>query len=140
MMNKVFRGILAVMLGSVAAFVTVGVLEVLGHMVFPPPPGLDMHDSTALKQLPTGALVTVLLAWGIGTFIGAWVAARLAPAAKIAFGLGIGVLFLLAGVSTMIMIPHPIWMWVVGMAEPLPMAYFGAWLASDRRGPAVSAV
>ncbi len=135
-MGKVFRGILAVVLG----FITMGVMglivEMMGHVIFPPPPGLDLHDpesiAAAMKTLPIGALVSVTVAWGLAAFAGAWVAARVAPGGPLAFGLGIGVLGLSAAVATMMMIPHPLWMWVVAVVEFLPAAYLGARLASYR--------
>ncbi len=135
-MGKVFRGILAVVLGFITMGVMGMIVETIGYVIFPPPPGLDPHDpesfAAAMKTLPIGALVSVTVAWGLATFAGAWVAARVAPGGPLAFGLGIGVLGLSAAVATMMMIPHPLWMWVVGVVEFLPAAYLGAWLAMPR--------
>jgi hypothetical protein len=137
-MGKVFRGILAVVLGIITFGVMGMIAEMIGHVIFPPPPGLDPHDqesiAAAMKTLPIGALVSVTVAWGLATFAGAWVAARVAPGGPLAFGLGIGVLGLSAAVATMMMIPHPRWMWVVGVVEFLPAAYVGAKLATYRAG------
>ena len=79
-----------------------------------------------------GALVSVVLARAVGARAGAWVAARVAPGGKIAFGMAIGIVGLLGAVAHMLMIPHPVWLWVVAIAEFLPAAYLGAWLASGR--------
>jgi hypothetical protein len=128
-MVKIARGILAVVLGFVTFSGVVAFGEHVGHLVYPPPPGFDHHDPHAVEGLPIGALVAVLVAWGVGAFAGAWVAARLAPGAKMAFGLGIGVIGLVAAIAIMRMLPHPKWMWVVGVVEFLPLAYLGAWLA-----------
>jgi hypothetical protein len=81
--------------------------------------------------------VAVLAAWGLGTFAGAWVAARIAPGGQLAFGLAIGVVALLAGVAIMLHIPHPLWMWVLGVGEMLPAAYFGARLATPPGQPSL---
>lgn len=35
------RNILAVVAGTVAAFVVVSLFEVVGHLIYPPPAGLD---------------------------------------------------------------------------------------------------
>jgi hypothetical protein len=137
-MGKVFRGLLAVLLGIVTFGVVVMVGEMVGHMIFPPPPGLDPHNpesfAAAMKLLPIGALISVMVAWGLATFAGAWVAARVAPGGRLAFGIGIGVLALRAGVATMMMIQHPLWMWIVGVVEFLPAAYLGSRLATYRAG------
>jgi hypothetical protein len=132
---KVLRGVLALVLGVVAAVAATMVTELAGHMVFPTPHGLNHHDPASLGSIPIGALVFILVAWAVGTFAGAWVAARVAPGGKLVFGLAIGALFLLAGVAMMLSIPHPLWMWVIGVAEVLPAAYLGARLAAPRRVP-----
>jgi len=141
-MRKIVRGVLAVILGFVAFSVVVMIGENIGHMIFPIPGGLNPSDPESIKavmeKLPVGALVAVVVAWGVGAFAGAWVAARLAPGSKLIFGLAIGVLGLFATVGNMLLIPHPTWMWVLGIAELLPAAYLGARLATPsmiRRSP-----
>jgi hypothetical protein len=129
-MGKIMRGILAAILGFVTFGAVTGIGEHVGHLIFPPPAGFDHHDPSAIVALPIGALGAVVLAWGLGAFAGAWAAARLAPLAKMAFGMAIGLIGLLAAVAMMRMFPHPTWMWVVGVAEFLPLAYLGAWLAA----------
>lgn len=135
-MGKILRGILAVILGFVTLGVVVMIGEMVVHLIYPPPAGFDPHDSASIaavvKTMPIGTLVSVVVVWALGIFAGAFVAARVAPGSQLAFGLSIGVLGLLAAVATMLMIPHPIWMWVVGVAECLPAAYLGARLASPR--------
>jgi hypothetical protein len=139
-MVRVLRGILAVILGLVTLFVLVGAGEFVGHTIFPPPPGLDPNDLDSIKanidKIPAGVFVSVLVAWLLAAFAGGWVAARLAPGGKLAFGLAIGTLGLLAAVANMWMIPHPIWVWIIGVAEFLPAAYLGAMLAMPRRSKA----
>jgi len=54
------------------------------------------------------------------------------PRGKLVFGLAIGTLGLLAAAANMLMFPHPIWVWVLGVAEFLPAAYLGAKLAMPR--------
>ena len=133
-MNKIGRGILAVVLGFMTLGVTGMLAETIGHAIFPPPAGLDLSDPAAIGKLPIGALVSVLMAWALATFSAAWVAARVAAGGRLAFGLSMGILGLIAAVATMLMIPHPVWMWAVGVAEFLPAAYLGAKLAAPRAG------
>jgi len=63
-----------------------------------------------IQTLPLGAFLMVLLAWALGTFAGSFVAARVACCAPIVHGMIISLLFLVAGIVNMLMIPHPVWM------------------------------
>jgi hypothetical protein len=134
-MRAVFLGIVAVMLGLLTGFVVVGLGEVASHMIFPLPPGVEVDPhkpetfEAVLKAMPIGALAAVVLSWTLGTFAGAWVAAKLAHVRKVAFGLTIGGCFDLTTLATLLMIPHPVWMWVLGLGSPVPAAYLGTLLA-----------
>jgi len=129
-MGKTLWGMLAVILGFATFGSVVMVGEHVSHLIFPLPAGFDHHDPEAVKALPMGALVGLVLVWGLAAFTGAWVAARLAPVGKLAFGLSIGLIGLVAAVAIMLMISHPIWIWVVAVVEFLPAAYLGATLAT----------
>lgn len=135
-MVKVLRSILAVFAGLFVGFLAVLGGEMIGHHLYPPPVGLDIHDarslSEAMKIMPSGAFVAVILAWAVGSFAGAWVAASIAAIGKTWHGLLIGALFLGIGVLNMLMIPHPAWVWAAGLLMPLPIAYLGSLLASRR--------
>ena len=114
----------------------IAAVEAVSSAVFPLPPGLDLHDHAAMREhidsLPIGAFLFVLAAWAIGSFAGSWVAARLAGRARLGHGLVVGALFLLAGVLTMLSIPHPWWMWVGGILALGGCSYLGARLAVRR--------
>jgi hypothetical protein len=135
-MKKVLRGGAAVFLGFLSAFVVVGVTELVGMSVFPPPVKIDPNNAeslaAAMKVLPIGALVMVVLAWGLGAFCGAWVSTRISPGRQVIFGYIFGGLFLLATLVNLMGMPHPAWMWIVGLLEIFPLAYLGARLATPR--------
>ncbi len=127
------RALLAVVAGIAAAALMIGLLESIGHTMYPPPEGLDPYVdpegfAAAVDQMPTGALVVVLLSWAMGTFTGAWLAARIVGRAF--YGYLIGGVMLLGGVTNVISIPHPLWFSVVGILLFLPSAYAGARLAT----------
>jgi hypothetical protein len=132
-MDKIIRYILAVVVGFLTFGVVVYFGEMIGHRIYPLPPNLDPEHPEALnvsmQKVATGALVAVIIAWALGAFAGAWVAARLAPQRKLAIGLAIGAIGIAAAVRYMLLIPHPTWMWVMGIAEFVPAAYLGAKLA-----------
>jgi hypothetical protein len=134
-MSRALHGVGAVVLRmlSFAVFVTVG--EHIGHAIVPPPPGFDHHDAAAVRALPMGTSAALLLSWAMGTFAGAWEAARLAPAGKLVSGLAVALFGLLGAVTIMSMMPHPFWMWLVAVAVFLPVAYLGATLAARRTRP-----
>ena len=129
-MKPILRSILAVLLGAIAAGFLILAVEMLGTRLFPFPPGTDVDNPDALRaamsHIPTGALLLILFGWIVGTFAGAWVAARVAGRAPIGHGLVIGVLYLAAAVANMLAIPHPVWFWALGVVVFLPAAYLGA--------------
>ena len=132
-MGKVARSVLAVVAGLAAGAVLIGALEAVGHHVYPPPAGVHGSDpeafAAAIRAMPTGAFLFVLLAWVVGTFGGAWVAAKLATRAGAAHGYVVGAFFLLAGLTHLVMIPHPGWFVALSVLL-LPAAAYLAGLAS----------
>lgn len=121
MQNPVFRGIVAVIAGLVAAFAVVFVLEALGHMVFPPPSGLDISkpedQARMMEAIPLGAKIAVVVAWFFGTLAGAIVAARVGLRPHYAWA--IAAITILLSVVTTTMFPHPAWMTVSAVVLPV---------------------
>jgi hypothetical protein len=136
-MRAILRSLGAVLLGAVAATLLVLAIETVGHLVFPPPAGLDLNDPeqrrTFMAQLPLGAFVFVLVGWGIGTLAGSWLAARVAGQAPLVHGLVVGALFLLTAIATMLMLPHPLWFWITALFLFPLSSGVGVLLAPDRK-------
>jgi hypothetical protein len=128
------RTVLAVLAGLVVMFLCVSLVEGLGHVLYPPPPGVDLRDPDVVKaligQLPLMALVFVVIAWALGAFAGAWTAARLSREHRMGAALSIAVAMLIASGWSMWMIPHPGWLIAAGLALPLPLAWIAARLAT----------
>jgi hypothetical protein len=131
-MSPTVRGIVAVVLGLLTSFAIVFAVEAVNSQVFPMPPGFNLADPESVKAamaaLPTAALVVVLAGWLAGALAGAWVAARFARPAGWP-PLAVGVLLLTAAVASMLMIPHPVWFWIVGVAIYPVATWLGARLA-----------
>jgi hypothetical protein len=129
----VVHSILGVIGGVVAAGVVVGVMEFVGHKIYPPPPGIDLHNPEALKtiidQLPLGAIVMVLVAWGAGSLVGGFTAGAVAGRAQVVHGLIVGGIQMAFGILTMIMIPHPVWFMIAAVVVVIPPAWLGAVVA-----------
>lgn len=130
------RTILGMLVGLVVMWLTVATLEFLGHALFPPPAGLDPTNREHLQQIigaaSVGSLAMLVLGWVAGTFVGSWVAARIARhtrAAAIAVAL-----FVMASVARMMAIipEHPGWVATLGLLLPIPVALMAAMLAGRR--------
>jgi hypothetical protein len=106
------RLILGIIAGLIAAVITVALVEALGHMIYPPPAGVDISDpeqlSAIMSTIPLGAKIAVLVAWAIGIVVGSAVAIIIGRKTWPAWVVGGAVL--LMGAITMYMIPHPLWM------------------------------
>lgn len=109
------RLILGVILGLLIGVFVTGAVEGIGHMVAPPPPGVNLTDpaqmASVMEKIPTQAKIAVVLAWFLGVLSGASVANMVAGRRRLA-GLITGGLLVALGVFTMATIPHPLWMMV----------------------------
>ncbi len=129
-MERFLRGALAVFLGGVAAVVTMQLIETLGHMIYPPPAGLDFNKpetvAAAMRAMPTGAFAAVLIGWAAAAFIGPRIASRMAPGWHFGHGMIVGGVLLAATVGNLVAIPHPTWVRVAAFVAIPAMAYLGA--------------
>ena len=128
-MNKA----LSILAGVIAGGITVFIVESIGHLIWPPPAGVDMTDpdqlATIMDTIPFAAKAAVVVAWGCGSFVGGFVASKISKDPGNVASLLTGGVLLLFGVMTMFAFPHPIWMMVAGVLLPIPCAYAGAQIA-----------
>ena len=114
------RSIIAVVLGFIIANVVIMGVHVISTLIYPLPPGFDMHDPEAMRErmstLPAMAFLWVALAHFLGTAAGAAFAAWMARRSPAVHGLIVGGLVLAGGVANQLMLPHPAWFWPVGLA------------------------
>lgn len=134
------RKIGAVVAGVVLAFILITVFERLSHMVYPPPADLDMTELQEVRAyvntLPAGALLSVLLAWLVGTFGGGLLASRIA---RVNFRLYTGVvggLVLLGTAINLVMIPHPLWFSMLSVLAIIATTYLTREVARRTLTPA----
>ncbi|WP_422928054.1 hypothetical protein [Singulisphaera sp. PoT] len=137
MIHAFLRSIAAIALGLGAGVIAVGLIEAASVRLYPLPPGIDWEDPLAVQKalaaIPLGALLLVLLAWALGSFVAGWVSARVAKGAPRAYATGFGFLFLAFAIVNLVTIPHPVWFAAVAVVLPLPAAYLGAFLTMRRR-------
>lgn len=130
------RSILAVIAGLIVGGLIVAGVEYIAQKIYPPPEGLDLTDMEVLREFaagaPASARLVVLLAWFLGTFGGAWVAAYLARRAPMTHALIVGTFFLVADTVNLVSIPSPLWMWIGGFIAPMLGAYLAGRMADGR--------
>ena len=129
-MNSTLRMILAIILGLViGSIVNMGLILLSGSLI-PPPEGADTTTMEGLKKaLPLFQpehFIMPYLAHAIGTLVGALVAALISKKYKLKVALGIGIFFLIGGISNVVMLPSPIWFSIIDITLAyIPMAYLG---------------
>jgi hypothetical protein len=128
------RKIGGVFLGLLAAGLVVALVEGLGQWAFPPPAGFD-PKAPDLSLVPLPAILSVALAWVLGPLTGGLVATWVGKPKGPVPALVVGMVFLAADIANLVLIPSPLWLWVVGLLAPLPAAWLGFAWARRHRAP-----
>lgn len=133
-MQPILRNILAVIAGIfIGSLVNMGIIMISGSII-PPPNGADVTTMEGLKAtmhlFEPKHFILPFLAHALGTLVGALLAARFAANNHMRFALAIGVFFLIGGITSVYMLPSPLWYTVVDLVGAyLPMGYLGGKLA-----------
>lgn len=131
------RTILAVLVGLVAAMLLIFGLETLGMMMFPPPAGMPLETEADLTRLvamsSTGKKAWVVFGWAFASFVGGWLAALISRRHRRIAALAVAVFIVAGTLMNAMVIPHPMWMNVLGVLLPVPLALLGAQLATPRK-------
>lgn len=132
------RIVLAVVAGLVlGSVVNMALITAGGHLV-PAPAGADMTTAEgirlALPQLQPWHFLFPFLAHALGTLVGAFAAARLAPKYRPVCALTVGALFFVGGILAARMIPAPVWFIALDLVGAyFPCAWLGYLLARPRQ-------
>ncbi len=133
-MHPMLRNVLAVIAGLIIGSIVNMLLINISGYVITPPENADVTSMEGLKSTmhlfgPEHFLFP-FLAHAFGTFVGAFVAAKIAATNKIKFALAIGAFFFLGGAINAYLLPAPIWFLILDLAGAyFPMAYWGYKLA-----------
>lgn len=115
------RLVIGIIVGILAAFATVMLIEVIGHLLFPFPSDIDLTDPEqargAMERIPFGAKLMVVFAWLDGAIVGGLIA-RIISRRRFTAWVVAGVVTV-AGIANIFMIPHPVWMQIAAVAAPL---------------------
>ena len=126
----------AVIGGIVAGGIAVMAIESISSMIYEMPEGLDQFNREAMSEwisgLPVGAFLFVLAAWASGSFIGTYVARRLAPGRSTIPGLIVWAFFTIASLAMLLLLPHPVWFWFAGILACLVFGLLGLVLAAPK--------
>ena len=108
------KNIAGAVAGVITAFITVMLVDKIGHMIYPPPEGLDFTDPEAIgpymATLPIGAYLFILASSVTAAFIGTMVGCYIGTASPNLFGAIVGGIVLAATIANFIFIPHPLWL------------------------------
>ena len=133
-MHPMLRNVLAVIAGLIIGSIVNMLLINISGYVITPPENADVTSMEGLKSTmhlfgPEHFLFP-FLAHAFGTFVGAFVATKIAATNKIKFALAIGAFFFLGGAINAYLLPAPIWFLILDLAGAyFPMAYWGYKLA-----------
>jgi len=135
-MNPTLRNIIAVLTGLILGNLVNMGLIMLSSSIIPPPSGYDNTSIEGLKAtmylLEPKHFIFPFLAHAFGTLVAAFIASKIAANNQLKLSIVIGVLFLLAGISMVAMIPSPLWFSIIDLVGAyLPMAYVG-WKLSGK--------
>lgn len=131
-----FKSILSVLGGTAFGIFTISIVQYLGQMVYPLPANIHLPGNQAgasyWTQAPLGALLLVLMAYALGSFLGGMVAARYAPTRPVMHALLAGAVLLFFGLMNLWQMPRPLWFTIVAILLFVPMAYFGGKMSAKR--------
>ena len=137
-MITIVRNVLAVIVGFfVGSLVNIGFVNT-GPFVIPLPDGADVSSMDALREsmksfTPLNFLFP-FLGHALGTLAGAFVAAKLAASHAMKFALGIGVFFLIGGITMIALCGGPPWFIAADLLLAyIPMGFLGGKLAGANK-------
>ncbi len=135
--KKIIRTILAIVIGLVGGMsANMGIIT-LSPMVITPPENVDVTTAEGLQSsihlFQPKHFIMPFLAHALGTFVGAWLAMKIAQSHEKKIALFFGVFFLMAGISAVAMIPAPTWFNVLDLTMAyIPMSLL-AWYANGKK-------
>jgi hypothetical protein len=136
-MNPILKNIIAVIAGIIfGSLVNIGIINISGSVI-PSPEGSDVTTIEGLKAsmnlFEPKHFIMPFLAHALGTFAAAFLATKIAASHQMKIALGIGILYLAGGITTIILLPSPLWYSILDLAGAyIPMAYLAGTLANKK--------
>jgi hypothetical protein len=133
----------ALLAGVAVTFALVLLSDISVRGTYPLPESEVLRDPeaarAALAGIPWMGLWLIVMGWGLAGGVGAFVAARLAPAAlppmrRMYAGLGVTIVLVLGTAADLITTPYPPWLWPASMVLIVLLGWVGARAGALRRG------
>jgi hypothetical protein len=126
------RNILSAFLGLITGIFIILSLEVLSHIIYPMPTGLNINDPEALviytSSAPVVVFVLLIISYATSALVGGLVAAAVAIKNKMSQAVTVGGILMGLGAYNLFMIPHPIWTIIISIFLFIPCSYLGGYL------------
>lgn len=106
-------------------------------MIIAPPENVDVTTAEGLQSsihlFQPKHFIMPFLAHALGTFVGAWIAIKIAQSNEKSIALFFGIFFLLGGISAVAMIPAPTWFNAIDLTLAyIPMSLL-AWYVNGKK-------
>lgn len=136
-MKPIVRNVLGVLAGALLGSLVNGMIVKIGYSIVPPPAGANLTTpegfEAAVRFFEPKHFVMPFLAHALGTFVGAFTAARIAVTGKMRMALIVGFLFFLGGLFMVAAVPAPFWFDILDLSLAyFPMAYLGGMLTGTK--------
>jgi hypothetical protein len=134
------RNIFSTFLGVLSGIFIIFLMEIVSHIIYPLPAGIDIKDMEAIKAYtnaaPTIIFVLLIVSYSLGAIVGGLIAAAIALQNKISKAITVGGILMGLGAYNLFMIPHPVWTIIISIFLFIPCSYLGGYLGvkiSSRR-------
>ena len=71
--GRMLKTLISILAGLVAGVPVVAIVARIGHILYPPPQGMDLTDcnvvAAMIAQMPVGALLFVVAGWVLGALV-----------------------------------------------------------------------
>ncbi len=129
------RIVLGIIVGIIVGSLVFMGFQMLNGMYFPLPDGTGYSDAEAMKkfisELPPLGFALVLIGYALGSLAAGFAARKISRHASKTTPIVIGLFFTFGWLMNISMLPHPVWVIVLGFLIYLPFTYLGHKLAAD---------
>lgn len=128
------RNILAAVIGLIVGWIVFIAIQSVLPFIFPPTVALDPSNQESINAYMasiTPAMFAVVLAgYAIGSFVAGLIIGKIAENKGNALPFVVGGLFTVGWILNLVMLPHPMWVAIVGFFMFIPFAVLGKNLTS----------
>jgi hypothetical protein len=131
------RNLAAAVAGVIVAMVAIQLVQMLGHLVYPPPADIEFGEPEQVREfmatLPVGSILFVGAAWFVGTFVGTVAGALVARSGAVPYAIVVGGFVLAGAILMLVVIPHPWWFTIAAPLSIIAAAILAGLLAPGLR-------